>query len=446
MNDTTTRRDLLRRTGVLALGALTLPSPLRLPRVALAPESAPTPGDILVCVFMRGAADGLNLVPPLGDKNYFTARPALALAEPQSNKNEAAVDLDGFFGLHPLLKPLKEFFDAGALAIVHAVGSPDPTHSHFDAMDFMERGTPGDKGIPTGWIGRHLQVMASNNKSPFRAIGMGTLLQQSLRGQVPATALQSIADFHLQGDQKKLQPFQNALASLYAGDGFIESEGQQTLQAMRDLSKLTTSNYTPSGGAKYPDTPFGKAMANVAQLIKAEMGLEVACVDLGGWDTHVQQDTQMPRLIDEFAKALAAFYADTQDQMKRITLVTMTEFGRRVQENTSRGTDHGHGGVMFLMGGGINGGKVFGDWPGLSKDNLYGPGDLAITTDFRDVLGELVQKRLPNPNLASVFPNYPTFKFRGVLKDNKVAQAQPFSQPITIALPFGVKIPLGAGK
>lgn len=446
MNDTITRRDLLRRTGVLAMGALTLPSSLRLPRVALAPAGAATQGDILVCVFMRGAADGLNLVPPLGDKSYFTARPALALAEPKSNKDDAAVALDIFFGLHPALKSFKDIFDAGALAIVHAVGSPDPTHSHFDAMDFMERGTPGEKSIPTGWIGRHLQVMASKNQSPFRAIGMGTLLQQSLRGPVSATALQSIADFHLQGDQKKLQPFQNALASLYAGDGFIESEGQQTLQAMRDLSKLATSNYAPSGGAKYPDTAFGKAMANVAQLIKADMGLEVACVDLGGWDTHVQQDTQMPRLIDEFAKALAAFYADTQDQMKRITLVTMTEFGRRVQENTSRGTDHGHGGVMFLMGGGINGGKVYGDWPGLGKDNLYGPGDLAITTDFRDVLGEIVQKRLTNPNLASVFPSYHTFKFLGVAKDSGVVQAQPSSQPITIELPFGIKIPLGAGK
>lgn len=443
--DTTTRRDLLRRTGVLALGALTLPP--WMPRVALAAEGK-AQGDILVCVFMRGAADGLNLVVPLGDKNYFDARPTLALAEPRAGKDDSAIALDNFFGLHPMLKPLKEIFDAGALAIVHAVGSPDPTHSHFDAMDFMERGTPGEKSIPTGWIGRHLQTMASSNQSPFRAIGMGTLLQQSLRGPVSATSLQSIADFHLQGDQKKIASFQNALASLYAGDSFIEAQGQLTLQTMRDLMKIASDKYTPSGGAEYPDTSFGKAMANVAQLIKAEVGLEVACVDLGGWDTHVQQDTQMPRLIDEFAKSLAAFHADMHDQMKRITLVTMTEFGRRVQENTGKGTDHGHGSVMFLMGGGVNGGKVYGDFPGLSKDNLYGPGDLAITTDFRDVLGEIVQKRLANSNLASVFPNYNTFKFRGVFKDNRVAQSTPTqaAQPLVIELPFGIKIPLGAGN
>lgn len=413
MNDITTRRDLLRRTGVLALGAAMLPD--WMPRLALAPQSASSQNDVLVCVFMRGAADGLNLVAPLADKNYFDARPTLALSD-TANKNNAAIPLDGFFALHPALKPLKEIYDARALAIVHAVGSPDPTHSHFDAMDFMERGTPGEKAIPTGWIGRHLQVVASKNQSPFRAVGMGTLLQQSLRGPVSATALQSIADFHLQGDQKKLAPFQDALASLYSGDGFIEANGQQTLQAMRDVTKLANSNYMPANGADYPDTAFGKAMANVAQLIKSDLGVEVACVDLGGWDTHVQQDAQMSRLIDEFAKSLAAFYTDMQDQMKRITLVTMTEFGRRVQENTSRGTDHGHASVMFVLGGNVNGGKVYGDFPGLSKDSLYGPGDLAITTDFRDVLGEIVQKRLGNSNLAAVFPNYDTFKFRNVFQ------------------------------
>ncbi len=388
--------------------------PYGMPRVALAPQGAATQGDVLVCVFMRGAADGLNLVVPFGDKDYYSARPTLAIAEPKTGKANAAIDLNGFFGLHPDFAPFKEIYDAGALAIVHAVGSPDPTHSHFDAMDFMERGTPGDKAIPTGWIGRHLQVMASNNQSPFRAIGMGTLLQQSLRGPVPATALQSIADFHLQGDQKKLAVFQDTLASLYAGDGLLEAQGQLTLQTMRDLGTLASSKYTPAGDADYPETAFGKAMANIAQLIKADMGLEVACVDLGGWDMHVNEDAQMPRLIDELAKSLSAFYADMQEQIKRITLITMTEFGRRVQENSGHGTDHGHGSIMFVMGGGVNGGKVYGEWAGLNKDNLYGPGDLAITTDFRDVLGEMVQKRLLNSDLAATFPNYKPFRFKGL--------------------------------
>lgn len=443
MNDiSTSRRDLLKRTGVLAMGMLTWPA--WMPRVALAPQDAATQGDILVCIFMRGGADGLNLVTPHGDKNYYSARDTLALKQPTWRDGQSVIDLDGFFGLHPALRPFKDIYDAGALAIVHAVGSPDPTHSHFDAMDFMERGTPGEKAIPTGWIGRHLQQVASSNQSPFRAVGMGTLLQQSLRGPVSATALQSITDFHLRGDGRQIEKFQQALASLYAGDGFIEAEGQQTLQAMRDLAKLAANTYTPANGAKYPEGSYGKGLATVAQLIKSGMGLEVACIDVGGWDTHVQQggtEGQMPRLIDEFAKGLSAFYTDLQDQMKRITIVTMSEFGRRLQENTSHGTDHGHGNVMFVIGGGIKGGKVYGDWPGLDRSNLYGPGDLAITTDFRDVLGEIVQKRLRNPNLAAVFPNYPTFKFRGLANDY-VAQN---STPFRIAWPFNIKIPLGSG-
>ncbi len=439
-NDTTSRRELLKHTGVIAMGMLAWPA--WMPRVALASPDASSPGDILVAIFMRGAADGLNLVVPYGDKDYYARRDTLAVAQPNANDPQTAIDLDGFFGLHPNLRPLKDIYDAGALAVVHAAGSPDPTHSHFDAMDFMERGTPGEKSIPTGWIGRHLQQMASSNKSPFRAVGMGTLLQQSLRGPVTATALQSIADFHLQGDPQRVQQIQTALASLYQGDGFIELEGQQTLQAMRDLANIAQSNYTPANSAQYPATPYGKSLQTVAQLVKAGMGLEVACVDIGGWDTHVQQgstgDGQMPRLIDEFARGLAAFYSDLQDEMKRITVVTMSEFGRRVQENTGHGTDHGHGNVMFVIGGGIVGGKVYGDWPGLAQDKLYGPGDLAITTDFRDVLGEIAKKRLNDANLAAVFPGYTTFKFRGLAKDSGSAlQTTP-----TIDLPFNIKIPL----
>lgn len=419
MNNTTTRRELLRRTGTLTMGMLGIPS--WMPRVALTPQNAPTQGDILVCVFMRGAADGLNLVVPHGDKDYYSARPSIGIAQPKSGNNTTAIDLDGFFGLHPNLRPLKAIYDAQALAIVHAAGSPDPTHSHFDAMDFMERGTPGEKSMTTGWIGRHLSQVASTNKSPFRAVGMGTILQQSLRGPISATALSSIADFHLNGNQKQIDVFQSALASLYQGDSFIETEGKQTIQALNDLAKITSNKYAPANGADYPDTTYGKSLSSVAQLIKSGLGVEVACVDFGGWDTHVQQGTvsdgNMPRLIKELGDGLGAFYADLQDQMKNITVITMTEFGRRVQENSNKGTDHGHGSVMFMMGGGIKGGKVYSEWPGLGKDNLYGPGDLAITTDFRNVLGEVVQKRLANQNLAAVFPNYPTFKFRGICKD-----------------------------
>jgi len=442
MTDTISRRDLLKRTGLAALGAITFPE--WMPRLALAPHNAPTRGDVLVCVFMRGAADFLNLIVPHGDKDYYTARANLAIAQPKANQNQTALDLDGFFGLHPNLKALKSIYDARALAIVHAVGSPDPTHSHFDAMDYMERGTPGEKQMTTGWIGRHLELMATANQSPFRAIGMGNLLQQSLRGPIPATALQSIADFHLQGDAKRVQQIQTALAALYEGNGLLETNGQQTIQAMRDLAKITASKYVPAGGAKYPDTAFGKSLMAIAQLIKAGVGVEVACADLGGWDTHVQQGGatgQQAQLAEELAQSIAAFYTDMGEEMKRTTLVTMTEFGRRVQENSNRGTDHGHGSAMFVMSNQINGGKVYGEWPGLSKDKLYGPGDLAVTTDFRDVLGEIVQKRLANNNLASVFPNYTTFKFRGIAKEQTARHTAPSS---ILELPFNIRIPLPA--
>ena len=438
-------RRVVVKEGALALAAVGMPFalPSFLQRSVFASDGTGR-RKTLVCVFLRGAADGLSMVVPHGDSDLYRLRSTVAVPRPGRDPGQSAIDLDGFFGLHPALRPFKAIYDAGDLAIVHAVGSPDPTHSHFDAMDYMERGTPGEKQMTTGWIGRHLQMMATSNQSPFRAIGMGSLLQQSLRGPVPATSLQSIADFHLQGDQKRVQAIQTALASLYEGEGLLEANGQQTLRAMNDLAKITASAYKPANGAKYPDTTFGKSMLAIAQLIKSGIGVEVACADLGGWDTHVQQggaEGQQARLADDLAQSIAAFYTDMGDEMKRATLVTMTEFGRRVQENSNRGTDHGHGSAMFVMGDNINGGKVYGEWPGLGKDNLYGPGDLAVSTDFRDVLGEIVQKRLANQNLADVFPNYKTFKFRGVAKEQTAMQSAPSH---TIELPFNIRIPLPA--
>ncbi|MBI1802660.1 MAG: DUF1501 domain-containing protein, partial [Chloroflexi bacterium] len=356
-----TRRNLFKKTGIIALGALAWPA--WMPRIALAAKDAPLKGDTLVCIFQRGGMDGLNAVVPHGEKAYYAARDALAIPQPKVGDAQAAIDLDGFFGLHPNLRPFKDLYDARALAIVHAAGSPDPSHSHFDAMDYMERGTPGEKAIPTGWLARHLQATASSNKSPFRAVGMGSMLQAALRGPVPATALQSIADFHLRGGGAELKNFQASLASLYSGSDLIEMEGTQTLDAMTMLAKVTNSAYQPAHSAKYPDGNFGKALMTVAQLIKADLGVEIACVDIGGWDTHATQGGveggELPRLLQEFSQGISAFYADMQDYMKKITLVSMSEFGRRLQENNSKGTDHGHGNVMFVLGGGVNGGKVY---------------------------------------------------------------------------------------
>ena len=277
-------------------------------------------------------------------------------------------------------------------------------------MDYMERGTPGEKTIETGWIGRHLQSAPWQNTSPFRAIGMGGIMQESLRGPIPVTTLQSIADFHLQGDTSQLTEIRKRLESLYSLGGSLDPIASDTFDAVDLLSKVDISNYTPTGNAQYPQTEYGTALKQVAQIAKAEIGLEVACVDIGGWDTHNAEgatDGDMPKLLDELSSGLAALYTDMGDAAKKMTMVTMSEFGRRAQENGSGGTDHGHGNCMFVVGGGVNGGKVYSDWPGLSPDKLYGPGDLNVTTDYRDVLAEIVSKRVrkskPNAGLSRLY-------------------------------------------
>ncbi len=403
-----------------------------LPRLTFfAPPGIGPRGDVLVVLFQRGGMDGLNAVIPHGEPEYYRRRPNLAIPEPRPGDDSSGIDLDGFFGLHPALRALKDVWDDGALAIIHACGSPDPTHSHFDAMDFMERGTPGEKQIPTGWLARHLETVAWENDSPFRAVGFGDMLQSSLRGPVPATALQSIAEFHLGGrvQADAIARFQETVAELYqqkpsAGAGERWSELNEaaalTLSVSEQLGTLVGEGYTPAAGAQYPESHFGQTLRQVAQLIKAEVGLEVAAVDIGGWDTHVNQgglEGPMPGLLADLGNGLAAFYHDLAERTKDVTVVTMSEFGRRVAENGGRGTDHGHGNVMFVMGGGVQGGRVYGEWPGLEPTALYGPGDLPITTDFRDVLGEIVQKRLANDRLESVFPSYSSWQFRGIVTE-----------------------------
>jgi uncharacterized protein (DUF1501 family) len=278
-------------------------------------------------------------------------------------------------------------------------------------MTFMEAGTPGVKTTATGWIGRHLQSAAWQNESPFRAVGMGAIVPQALRGPVSPLSLRSIGDFHFKGREDELLRQQQALASLYAVSAPTERLGQQAklvFETVEMLNKLNIDNYQPANGAIYPDDEFGAGLRQVAQLIKADVGLEVACVDLGGWDTHEAQGTldgQFNGLLTTLGRGLAALYADLGEQMQRVSVVVMSEFGRRVYENGSRGTDHGHGNAMFLMGGGVNGGQVFTDWPSLASERLD-DGDLAITTDYRNVLAEVVRRRLLNPAIEQVFPSH----------------------------------------
>jgi len=274
-------------------------------------------------------------------------------------------------------------------------------------MELMERGVDDEKGPASGWIGRHLATLNTGNRSPLRAVGMGALPQRSLSGSVPVSALRSIADFHLGGDARAVAHMRSALDTIYTGD----MPGQETLNIMDILQKLDPS-ISPTAGSRspaYPDSEFGLALKQTAMLIKAEVGLEVSAIDLGGWDTHFAQGGSsglMANLLADLAAGLAAFQADIAGQLNRVTTVTMSEFGRRAAENGSLGTDHGHGSSMMVLGGHVLGGKVHGNWPGLREGQLIGPGDLAVTTDYRDVLGEICLKRLNNPALGEIFPGY----------------------------------------
>jgi len=388
---------------------LTQALPTWMPRLAFAPQNTAPRGDALVVIFLRGAADILNMVVPHGEDAYYRLRPSLGIPRPDDTgkkKEERVVDLDGFFGFHPSMRALTDAWQSQQLAIIHACGAPDESRSHFKAMELMERGVASAiNGPASGWIGRHLATLNTGNSSPLRAVGMGTRPQRSLSGSVPVSALRSIADFHLGGDQRALQQMRAALSTVYQEDVM----GQETLSIMDTLETLDPLTYTASRNAKYPDSEFGLALKQTGMLIKANVGLEVSAIDVGGWDTHFAQGAstgQMASLMKDLADGLAAFHADMHDHMSQLTMVTMSEFGRRASENGSLGTDHGHGSMMMVLGGNVDGGKVHGEWPGMREGQLIGPGDLAVTTDYRDVLSEILVKRLNNPATEEIFPEY----------------------------------------
>ncbi|HVF19295.1 MAG TPA: DUF1501 domain-containing protein [Mycobacteriales bacterium] len=392
-----TRRRLL--TGLGAMGALAV-GEAAAPRLAFA-AGAPAKSDLIVSVFLRGAMDGLSAVVPYADPEYYAARPGIRILA------KAVHRLDASFGLHPVLKPMLNSWHRGDLAVVHAVGSPHPTRSHFDAQDFMERGVPGDTTVSTGWLGRHLASRPS--RSSLRAIAVGGNVQLSLRGPVPAIALKRISDFSLVAEDAERTVLETTLERLYSGLAHqMGGAGVSTVGAARRLRALARTTYHPAGGAKYPTSELGRQLAEVARLAKARVGLEAACVDANGWDTHEAMGThssgRMTVLLADLGQALGAFYTDLAG-LRGVTVVVMSEFGRRVAENGSGGTDHGHGGVMFVMGAGIRGHRVYGRWPGLAPHRLD-RGDLAVTTDYRDVLGEVLMARGGGTSMASVFPRH----------------------------------------
>ena len=409
-----TRRFFLRNSAVAMAGFGA--APLWLQR-ALCASDAPSPRKkILVAIFQRGAADGLNIVVPHGEKAYYDLRPTIAVPRPGADQRNSAIELDGFFGLHPSLASLKPLFDQQHLAIVDAAGSPDPTRSHFDAQDYMESGTPGRKATDSGWMNRALPV-EQGKVSPVRAVSLGPVLPRAMRGRQPAIAMQSIGAFQVR-DAGASRQFEE-LYSMSKDPG-LRTAGRETFEAVSMLQSIQKQPYTPAASAEYPASPFGSSLKQIAQLIKSDVGMEMAFAEIGGWDHHVNEvgqqasDGQLANLLRQYGQALNAFWTDMGDRMQDVALVTMSEFGRTAHENGNRGTDHGHANCMFVMGGAVQGGKVYGQWPGLEKEQLYEGRDLALTTDFRDVLGELVSHHMGNPALQGVFPGHNP-KFLGLV-------------------------------
>jgi uncharacterized protein (DUF1501 family) len=348
----------------------------------------------LVVIFLRGGADGLSLVPPLADDDYHRARPRLGVSE------RDGLRLDDVFGLHPRLAALHPLFTDGSLAIVHGAGSEDTTRSHFEAQDLMEHG-----GVAAGgWLGRFLRYRGGRPPGALSAVVVGTELPESLRGAPSAAVLRSLDDFALGGEA---EPFVRALGQLYgARRDALGAAGRDTLDAVRRIDALRTSPYAPARGAEYPDDDFGRALVQVARLIKAQVGLEAASVDLGGWDSHFTQSAIVEPLMTRLATGLAAFARDLGPAMRTTTVVVMTEFGRRVVENASFGTDHGRGSTMFVLGGGVRGGRVLGAWRGLGADVLEGPGDVPVTVNYRNVLAPILAHHGPLSVLDRIFPAF----------------------------------------
>lgn len=400
-----TRRIFLKNSGLAIVGMTAMPTFLR---KAVAGTTG-TGRKVLVVLFQRGAVDGLNVVVPYAEQNYYQLRPTIAIPRPgQSDLHGAAIDLDGFFGLHPGLAPIEPLYRQGLLAVVHATGSPDPSRSHFDAQDYMESGTPGVKSTEDGWLNRAIQQQPfpQGAAAPLRAIAVSPNLPLTLRGAAPAIAVPDLRQFRFLGPQQLVE---TDFEALYAGavDNVLRGVGQETFEAVDTLKKLEPDSYRPENGADYPKSPFGRGLQEIAQLIKADVGMEVAFLDSGGWDHHVNEgavEGRLGNLLRDLGQAIAAFAADMGPRMQDVVFVSMSEFGRTARENGDRGTDHGHGNYMLVIGGPVKGGKVHGSWPGLAPDRLNQDRDLKVTTDYRAVLSQILTRHLGVQSLSEVFP------------------------------------------
>ena len=424
-----TRRFFLRGSAIAMAGVGQAPMWL-----ARAAASEGKKRKTLVAIFMRGAADGLNIVAPFGDPRYRDVRPTIGLQPPRPQDESqingpfgSIIDLDGKFGLHPGLRPFKELWDKKQLAIVEATGSPDPSRSHFDAQDYMESGTPGKTG--NGWLNRALGDPASG-ASPLRAVSLSNRVPRTLRGEHEAVALGNVQDFNI-SDQERLAILKNMYS--LTPDATMRRTGKDAFEAMKMLQSVARETM-PNGGRPVPVSPgapvpfqnnrpsypaggqLGRNLQELARLIKSGAGVEAAFAEVDGWDHHQNENQQLATLLNQFSNAIAAFCQDLGDRMEDVAIVTMSEFGRTVEENGTGGTDHGHGSLMMVLGGPVQGGKVYGQWPGLEKEQLFEGRDLAVTTDFRTVLSELVRGHLGRSDLSSVFPGFQAGPSLGLLR------------------------------
>lgn len=402
----------LTRRRFLAFTGATLTAPAWLPRVALARDHRSTQRDVIIQIYLRGAADALSLVPPHADQGYYDARPTISVPRPGTAGASSAIDLDGFFGFSPLLAGLMPAFQDDKLLVVHACGSHDPSRSHFEAQRFMEVGTPGESVLTSGWLGRHLQTVAPATQGALlRAVGVATGLQQTLIGAPLSLPITNFDLYGLGGGAGSRAARRAAIEMMYESGGPpLDQVADTTFATIDLLDTINFAGYAPAGGASYPTSGFGNAMKSIAALIKAQIGVEAIAVDLNGWDTHENQGTQagtLANLMTDLSNSLGAFYTDmTTGVAPSFVVVVMSEFGRRLRENGSLGTDHGHGGAMFVVGSCVAGGRVLSQWPGLDTDQLFQQRDLEVTIDYRDVLAPIIQNRLGNTSLDQVFPGH----------------------------------------
>ena len=397
-------RRVLLRNGGLALVSLGF-APGFVARTAAAGGAARR--KVLIAIFQRGAADGLNIVVPFGERDYYAARPTIAIPQPGGGRDGAALDLDGFFALHPRLAPLLPFWRGRSLAIVHACGSPDTTRSHFDAQDYMESATPGVTSTPDGWLNRVLAADRRDDATPFRAIALAAQLPRTLQGPAPALAMTDVGRFGVRGGAAAQASFEAEYAS--AADRALNRTGREAFDAMRQLETAAPASYQPANGAEYPRSAYGQALRQIAQLVKADVGLEVAFTESSQWDHHANEggaNGQLANRLGDLAQGIAALATDLGSRMQDVVVLTMSEFGRAVAENGNRGTDHGHANAMFVVGGPVKGGKVYGRWPGLAASQRHEGRDLAVTTDFRDVFAEVAVRHLGVRDARAVFPGY----------------------------------------